>query len=70
MSLKTISLISLIILALVFVVYLVHLCFISRPDDLYIISLEPEDTTYTLFQVVETLLWLPFIMFFWKIYKG
>ncbi len=62
MSLKTISLISVIILALVFVWYLVRLCSILQRESLY--------EVYTWCQIMETILWLPFILFFWKIYKG
>ena len=62
MSLKTVSLISLTILTLVFVLCLVRLYFVLENHS--------ELDTYTLFQFVDTLLWIPFILFFWKIYKG
>lgn len=66
MSSKTISLISLVILSLVFMVSLY---------DLYNFLTEVyEYTSITAFEkicrIVNTFLWLPFILFFWKIYKG
>lgn len=66
MSLKTVSLIALIIVSLVFVFSVIELFTYLQADYEYI--------TITLFdkisRIVDTLLWLPFILFFWKVYKG
>ena len=62
MSLKTISLVSLTILTLVFVISLIGLYSYLQSEYIPMFS--------KVCQVVDSLLWLPFILFFWKIYKG
>lgn len=66
MSLKTVSLISLIILLLVFVFSVIHLIEFFQIDSEYL-EITFWDKVY---RVVNTILWLPFILFFWKVYKG
>lgn len=64
MSLKTISQISLTIVSLVFIVQVIDLYSYLQYDFEWI-------STYDKFvRIVNTLLWLPFILFFWKIIKG
>ena len=64
MSLKTISLISLIILALVFVFSLIDLYSFLQMDSEYVTVFDKVGN------IVHVLLWIPFLLFFWKIYKG
>lgn len=64
MSLKTVSTISLTIVSLVFIVQLVELYSYLQIDSEWI-------SAYAMFiKVIDTLLWLPFMLFFWKIIKG
>ena len=64
MSLKTVSKISLVILTLVFILSLIDLYSFLQYDSEYI-------TLFSKFRrVFDSLLWLPFILFFWKIIKG
>ena len=64
MSLKTVSTFSLTIVSLVFVVQLVELYSYLQIDSEWV-------QTYEKFlRVIDTLLWLPFMLFFWKIIKG
>ena len=64
MSLKTVSLISLVIVSLVFIVQLVELYSYLQIDNELI-------TAYSKFiKVIDALLWLPFMLFFWKVFKG
>ena len=66
MSLKTISLISLVILSLVFVVSVINLYSYLTAEYEYITVSAFEKAC----RIINTLMWLPFILFFWKIYKG
>lgn len=64
MSLKNVSLISLIILSLFFVFTLINTySYIKEFSDVMSIY----DIVST---IISDLLWIPFILFFWKIYKG
>ena len=64
MSLKTVSQISLVIISLVFIGQLVELYSYLQIDSEWI-------TIWAkIFKVIDTLLWLPFMLFFWKIIKG
>lgn len=64
MSLKTVSQVSLTIISLVFVVQLVELYSYLQIDSEWV-------SVYEKFiKVIDTLLWLPFMLFFWKIIKG
>jgi hypothetical protein len=64
MSLKTVSQISLAIVSLVFIVQLVELYSYLQIDSEWV------TTTERVCRVVDALLWLPFMLFFWKIIKG
>lgn len=64
MSLKTVSQVSLAIISLVFVVQSVELYSYLQIDSEWV-------SVYDKFiKVIDTLLWLPFMLFFWKIIKG
>ena len=64
MSLKTVSQISLTIVSLVFIVQLVELYSYLQIDSEWV-------SAYDIFlRVIDALLWLPFMLFFWKIIKG
>jgi hypothetical protein len=64
MSLKTVSIISLTIVSLVFIVQLVELYSYLQLDSEWV-------SGYLKFiKVIDTLLWLPFMLFFGKIIKG
>jgi len=66
MSLKTVSLISLVIVSLVFIVQLVELYSYLQIDYEWVTV-----TAYSKFiKVIDALLWLPFMLFFWKVFKG
>ena len=64
MSLKTVSLISLVIVSLVFIVQLVELYSYLQDDSEWV------SAYYKFIKVIDALLWLPFMLFFWKIFKG
>ena len=64
MSLKTVSQISLAIVSLVFIVQLVELYSYLQIDSEWVTATEK------VCRVVDALLWLPFMLFFWKIIKG
>lgn len=64
MSLKTVSQISLAIVSLVFMVQLVELYSYLQIDSEWVTATEK------VCRVVDALLWLPFMLFFWKIIKG
>ena len=63
MSLKQVSLISLIIVSLVFIVQLIELYSYLQIDAEWANAYEK------FLRVIDTLIWLPFILFFWKIIK-
>lgn len=64
MSLKTVSYISLTIVSLVFIVQLIELYSCLQLDSEWVTAFEK------VCKAVEALLWLPFMLFFWKIIKG
>lgn len=64
MKLKTISLISLAIISLVFIFSVIKLVNYLQMDSDYSTIFD------NIASIVDTLIWLPFILFFWKIYKG
>lgn len=64
MSLKTVSLISLIIVTLVFIYSFINACNYLTYDSEY------NDIEGKIFLIINSLSWLPFMLFFWKIYKG
>ena len=64
MSLKTVSQVSLTIVSLVFIVQLVELYSYLQIDSEWVSA----NTKFI--KVIDTLLWLPFMLFFWKIIKG
>lgn len=64
MSLKTVSQISLTIVSLVFIVQVVELYSYLQIDSEWVSAYEKG------LKVINTLLWLPFMLFFWKIIKG
>ena len=64
MSLKTVSQISLTIVSLVFIAQLVDLYSYLQISSEWVSAYEK------FIRVVETLIWLPFMLFFWKIIKG
>ena len=64
MSLKTVSQISLTIISLVFIVQVVELYSYLQIDSEWVSAYEKG------LKVINTLLWLPFMLFFWKIIKG
>ena len=66
MSLKTVSLISLVILSLVFVVSVIELYSYLTADYEYYTPSAFDKAC----RIIDTLAWLPFILFSWKIYKG
>ena len=61
MSLKNISLISFIIISLVFLLNLYYSILYLNSEWIFISKI-------LLF--IEAIVWLPFMLFFWKIYKG
>ena len=64
MSLKTVSLISIAIVSLVFLAQLIELYSYLQLDSEWI------STTEKVCRFIDAILWLPFILFFWKIIKG
>lgn len=64
MSLKTVSQVSLTIVSLVFIVQLVELYSYLQIDSEWVSGYDK------FIKVIDTLLWLPFMLFFWKIIKG
>lgn len=64
MSLKTVSQISLTIVSLVFIVQVIELYSYLQIDSEWVSAYEKG------LKVINTLLWLPFMLFFWKIIKG
>lgn len=64
MSLKTVSLIALIIIALVFIIQIIDLYSYLQLDSEWV-SIWNKTC-----RVIDTLLWVPFMLFFWKIIKG
>lgn len=64
MSLKTVSLISITIVSLVFVAQFAELYFYLQHDSEWVTTAEK------ICKFVDAILWLPFILFFWKIIKG
>ena len=64
MSLKTISLISLVIVSLVFIVSLIDTYSYLTCDSVY------NDIEGKIFCIINSLTWLPFMLFFWIVYKG
>ena len=64
MSLKTVSLISITIVSLVFLAQLIEFYSYLQSDSEWITSTE------IVCRFIDTILWLPFILFFWKIIKG
>ena len=64
MSLKTVSQVSLTIISLVFVVQSVELYSYLQIDSEWVSVYDK------IIKVIDTLLWLPFMLFFWKIIKG
>ena len=73
MSLKTVSIISLVIISLVFIGQLYELYSFLQIDSKYVYSIDlyiPVTIYEKVYKVIDTFLWLPFILFFWKIIKG
>lgn len=64
MRLKTVSLISITIVSLVFLAQLIELYSYLQLDSEWI------TTTGIVCRFIDAILWLPFILFFWKIIKG
>ena len=64
MSLKTVSIISITIISLVFLAQLIELFYYLQIDSEWI---SPTEKVCRFF---DAILWLPFILFFWKIIKG
>jgi|GEM_PF-3589119 ABC-type Mn2+/Zn2+ transport system permease subunit len=64
MSLKTVSQISLAIVSLVFIVQLVDMYSYLQSDSEWVTTWDKACS------VIGALLWLPFMLFFWKIIKG
>lgn len=64
MSLKTVSQVSLAIISLVFVIQSVELYSYLQIDSEWVSVYDK------IIKVIDTLLWLPFMLFFWKIIKG
>lgn len=64
MSLKTVSLISITIVSLVFLAQLIELYSYLQHASEWVTTAEK------ICKFVDAILWLPFILFFWKIIKG
>lgn len=64
MSLKTVSQISIAIISLVFIAQLVELYSYLQHDSEWVTATEK------VCKFIDAILWLPFILFFWKIIKG
>lgn len=64
MSLKTVSQISITIISLVFIAQMAELYYYLQTDSEWV------STTEKVCKAIDSILWLPFILFFWKIIKG